>query len=110
MISFPDLTTEIALSMILLASRLLWNYIQFPLKSFPGPNLTSFTDLWRMLAVCNGRFHVTHNELHRRYGPAVHMGPNILSLSGPGLIRFLYKTKDPWLKVNVHVKDKGASP
>ena len=95
-----ELTENFALSVaILFASRFLWNYLRSPLKSFPGPNLASFTNIWRMRDVAKGRCDITHNNLHRRYGPAVRMGPNILSLSDPDLINLVYNTKNPWLKV-----------
>lgn len=95
-----ELTTKLALFVaILLTSRFLWNYLRSPLKSFPGPNLASFTNIWRMQDVAKGRCDVTHNNLHRRYGSAVRMGPNILSLSDPDLISVVYNTKNPWLKV-----------
>jgi hypothetical protein len=53
-----------------------------------------------MQDVFNGRCDVTHNKLHRKYGPAVRMGPNVLSLSDPNLISQVYNTKSPWLKVS----------
>ncbi|CAG8229941.1 unnamed protein product [Penicillium nalgiovense] len=98
-----ELTTKLALSVIIpFASRFLWNYLRSPLKSFPGPNLASFTNIWRMRDVAKGRCDITHNDLHRRYGPAVRMGPNVLSLSDPDLISLVYNTKNPWLKSNMY--------
>lgn len=100
MISPSDIVANFALSVaILFASRFLWNYLRSPLKTFPGPVLASFTNIWRMQDVAKGRCDVTHNKLHRKYGPAVRMGPNLLSLSDPDLISQVYNTKNPWLKV-----------
>jgi hypothetical protein len=94
-----DLVTNLALSVvILLISRFLWNYIRSPLKSFPGPAPTSFTNIWRLQDVFRGRCDITQTALHRKYGSAVRMGPNLLSLSDPNLISQVYNTKSPWLK------------
>ncbi|KAJ5203779.1 cytochrome P450 [Penicillium cinerascens] len=103
MFSISELVTNLALSVgILVVSRFLWNYLRSPLRSFPGPVPTSFTNIWRLQDVFKGRCDITHNELHRKYGPAVRMGPNILSLSDPTLIRQVYNTKNPWLKSNMY--------
>lgn len=100
MISFSEFLTNLSLSVaILFISRFLWNYLRSPLKTFPGPLAASFTNIWRLQDVFKGRCDITHNELHRKYGPAVRMGPNILSLSDPNLISRVYNTKNPWLKV-----------
>ena len=100
MFSISELVTNLALSVgILVISRFLWNYLRSPLRSFSGPVPTSFTNIWRLQDVFKGRCDITHNELHRKYGPAVRMGPNILSLSDPNLIGQVYNTKNPWLKV-----------
>ncbi|KAJ5112538.1 benzoate 4-monooxygenase cytochrome P450, partial [Penicillium argentinense] len=74
----------------------------FPPKVLPGPIPTSFTNIWRMQDVFNGRCDVTHNKLHRKHGPAVRMGPNVLSLSDPNLISQVYNTKSPWLKSDMY--------
>ncbi|KAB8271549.1 cytochrome P450 [Aspergillus minisclerotigenes] len=76
------------------------NYFRSPLKSFPGPFSAKLSNLWRLQDVCKGRCDITHNELHRRYGSAVCIGPNVLSLSDPALINQVYSTRDPWVKVS----------
>ncbi|OQE45044.1 hypothetical protein PENCOP_c002G01393 [Penicillium coprophilum] len=99
MISILEFTPKLALSVALLVvSHFLWNYIRSPLKSFPGPSLASFTNIWRMQDVFKGRCDITQIKLHRMYGPAVRMGPNILSLSDPNMISVVYNTKNPWVK------------
>jgi hypothetical protein len=95
-----DIVTNLALSVVILfISRFLWNYVRSPLKSFPGPAPTSFTNIWRLQDVFRGRCDITQTALHRKYGSAVRMGPNLLSLSDPNLISQVYNTKSPWLKV-----------
>lgn len=101
MISLTNVANSLVLSVIIaFASRFLWNYLRSPLKSFPGPFPTRFTNIWRLTDVFKGRCDITQNKLHQKYGPAVRMGPNILSLSDPDLISQVYTTKNPWMKVS----------
>lgn len=98
--SVANIVTNLALSaVILFVSRCLWNYARSPLKSFPGPSATSFTNIWRLQDVFRGRCDITQTALHRKHGSAVRMGPNLLSLSDPNLISQVYNTRSPWLKV-----------
>ncbi|KAJ5750360.1 hypothetical protein N7533_007388 [Penicillium manginii] len=103
MFSVVDLATNIALSVtILFASRFLWNYVRSPLKSFPGPIATSCTNIWRFWDVFRGRCDITQLALHRKYGSAVRVGPNVLSLSDPSLIGQVYNTRHPWIKSSMY--------
>ncbi|KAJ5460255.1 cytochrome P450 [Penicillium daleae] len=98
-----DIVTNLVLSVVILfISRFLWNYLRSPLKSFPGPAATSFTNIWRLQDVFRGRCDITQTALHRKHGPAVRMGPNLLSLSDPNLISQVYNTKSPWLKSDMY--------
>ncbi|KAE8356015.1 cytochrome P450 [Aspergillus coremiiformis] len=98
-----DLVTKtVLLGVALILFRFLWNYFQSPLKSFPGPFSAKFTNIWRLQEVFRGRCDITHIELHRKHGPAVCMGPNVLSLSDPQLIKQVYSTRDPWLKSDMY--------
>lgn len=69
-----------------------------PLRNFPGPLLAKFTNWYRLLDVAHGRADKTQARLHRRYGPAVRLGPNIISLSDPSLIKIVYRTRNPYQK------------
>lgn len=82
-----------------LLSVILWRFYTSPLKSIPGPFLAKFTNLWRLIDVYRGSAHLTHIHLHRRYGSAVRIGPNVVSLSDPGLIKTIYSTRNGFLKV-----------
>ena len=110
MFSISELVINLGLSVcILIISRFLWNYLRSPLRSFPGPLPTGFTNIWRLQDVFKGRCDITHNELHRKYGPAVRMGPNLLSLSDPNLIGQVYSTKNPWLKVRGRLIQRASA-
>lgn len=85
-----------------LAAFLLWKlstYLQSPLRIFPGPFLAKWTDLWRLYTVCRGDSHIVVRGLHQRYGPVVRIGPNMLDIDEPSLIKTLYNIKDDFVKV-----------
>ncbi|KPM36174.1 hypothetical protein AK830_g10395 [Neonectria ditissima] len=71
----------IALCPALLFCRLFITHLKSPLKAFPGPFWAKFTD-----------------QLHDRLGPAVRIGPNMISLSDPGLLKTVYSTRGDYAK------------
>lgn len=88
----------------MLASLLLWTaplllliylcntYACLPSR-IPGPFFARFTDLWRLLSVYRRRPHDVQNELHKQYrgqSDLVRLGPNTVSVSGPGYIQQIY--------------------
>ena len=57
------------------------------------------TDLWRLYHVWRGNSHLVVEELHKKYGPVVRIGPNVLDLDYPELTKKIYNIKGDWLKV-----------
>ncbi|ESZ95638.1 hypothetical protein SBOR_3986 [Sclerotinia borealis F-4128] len=91
--------TCIVLSVLIFGtSYLLWIYFSSPLKKVPGPFLAKFTNLWRLVDVYGGRSELTHQLLQQKYGQAVRIGPNIVSLNDPKLIPIIYSLKGEFLK------------
>lgn len=84
---------------LLLLTKLAWDVFFSPLKAIPGPILAKITDAWRAIHTHRGRADLKHLELHRKYGTAVAIGPNCVSISDPSLIRTIYSTRNPWKKV-----------
>jgi hypothetical protein len=84
---------------LLFMTSLIWNLSFSRLRSFPGPALAKVTDFWRAFHTYRGRVDLKHVELHRKYGTAVQIGPNCVSISDPSLIRTIYSTRNPWKKV-----------
>jgi hypothetical protein len=80
-------------------TSLIWTIFFSRLRSFPGPALAKVTDIWRAFHTSRGRVDLKHVELHRKYGTAVQIGPNCVSISDPNLIRTIYSTRNPWKKV-----------
>jgi hypothetical protein len=89
----------IALGLLCL-TKLVWDIFFSPLKAIPGPTLAKVTDFWRAIHTYRGRVDLKHLELHRKYGNAVQIGPNCVSISDPNLIRTIYSTRNPWKKVS----------
>lgn len=84
-----------------IGAQLIFSLLLTPLRSFPGPFLAKFTDLWRLYDVWTGRSEKTQTELHQKYGKAVRTGPNCVSISDPELIKVIYSSKDKWRKVRL---------
>lgn len=92
-------TQALAVSILAVLIKISWDIFFSPLRTIPGPFVARFTDLWRAFYTYRGRVDATHVELHRRYGDAVRIGPNCVSISDPNLIRTIYSTRNPWKKV-----------
>lgn len=60
------------------------------LRDIPGPFLASFTDLWRLLKLNDGRFELENQKLHDLQGDLVRIGPNCVSVGDPREIRQIY--------------------
>jgi hypothetical protein len=74
-------------------------YFTSPLKSIPGPFLAKFTNLWRMLDYWKCTQIQSHRKLHEKHGPAVRIGPNMVSLSDPSLLKTVYSIRGDFVKV-----------
>jgi hypothetical protein len=100
----PDnqLARAIVLAGIAAVSYYVFTYLQSPLRRIPGPFLAAFTDLWRVGSWWTGRTHLAQIQLHRRFGRAVRLGPNMVSLSDPTLIPTVYSSTKPWLKSDMY--------
>lgn len=79
----------------------LWTYWTSPVRQFPGHWASGFSNLWRLLDVFAQKPHVTHLKLHEKYGSVVRMGPNIVSVSDPVVLKEAFRLRDPWLKVRI---------
>ena len=70
----------------------------FRLSHIPGPFFAKFTNLQRFSWVLSLRAHEIHTEQHRKYGPLVRFGPNMVSVGDPREIGTIYSFKEPWRK------------
>lgn len=82
----------------LIAARFLYSYVTSPLKSLPGPLVAKFTDLWRFYDYWCCSQIKSHQTLHKKHGPAVRIGPNMVSLSDPDLLKQVMHLADGYQK------------
>ncbi|OQD77186.1 hypothetical protein PENDEC_c003G06261 [Penicillium decumbens] len=87
---------------LLLITKLVWDIFLSPLRTVPGPLLAKITNLWRAYHTHRGHVDLKHVELHRKYGTAVRIGPNCVSISDPSLIHTIYSTRNPWKKSDMY--------
>ncbi|KXG49530.1 Cytochrome P450, E-class, group I [Penicillium griseofulvum] len=103
MLDYGKKDAAIMLGYAFILSISIWSlmtYLLSPLRRFPGPFFADWTNLWRMLHVRRGNCHMVIQELHKKYGPVVRIGPNVLDFDIPELINTIYNIKSDYLKVN----------
>ncbi|KAK4223066.1 cytochrome P450 [Podospora fimiseda] len=83
---------------ILLIVYYLLTYFTSPLRRYPGPLLAGFTNLWRVYYIRQKKFHLVTEELHKKYGPVVRIGPNVLDVDYPELMKVVFGVKGEWKK------------
>lgn len=79
----------------------------YRLSHIPGPFFARFTNIPRLLWVKSFNAHRIHIDLHKKYGPIVRFGPNMVSVGDPGEIGTIYSFKKPWPKVRGN--NKGST-
>ncbi|KAG9244214.1 cytochrome P450 [Calycina marina] len=81
-----------------IVSFLAWNYLTSPIKNVPGPLIAKCTNWWRFFSIYNNTSVDTQRALHEKYGTAVQVGPNLVSLSDPTVLKTIYSTRGEFLK------------
>ncbi|KAG8410033.1 hypothetical protein J3458_019104 [Metarhizium acridum] len=84
--------------------RLIWRAFFSPLGTFPGPFASKFTDTWRAFLTTRGNVDAVTRGWHRKWGQAVRIGPNTISLSDAELIKEVYAgtSKNAWKKSKMY--------
>ena len=62
--------------------------------------MAGWTNLWRLYQVWTQKYQWNVKELHDKYGPVVRIGPNLLDLDYPELIKTLYSADGKYRKVS----------
>src|SRR4030088_528640 len=78
-------------SFLVLTTLVTWflrSYLR--LRHVPGPFLASLTNIPRLSWVLSNRAHDIHIALHKKYGPLVRFGPNMVSVQDPAEISTIY--------------------
>ncbi|KAK4149176.1 Pisatin demethylase [Chaetomidium leptoderma] len=95
----------LAAALVLPLTVLVWFTVSWatsPLRRFPGPFLAGYTNLWRLIQVQSNDCHLSLKKLHDKYGPVVRIGPNLLDLDYPELIKTIYSTDGKWRKTEFY--------
>lgn len=72
------------------------------IRSYPGPFLAKFTNLWLgRIAALGHRSEVVHG-MHEKYGTFVRLAPNHLSISDPDALQIVYAHGNGSLKSNFY--------
>lgn len=81
-------------------ARVLYEFFLSPLRHIPGPGPSKYTDFYRAYLTTKGHVDSHIRAWHRKWGAAVRVGPNTVSISDPDLIKVIYTTRNPWRKVS----------
>ncbi|KAI1839352.1 hypothetical protein JX266_014437, partial [Neoarthrinium moseri] len=81
---------------------LIFSSFTSPIQDIPGPWLAKFTDLWRLMDFYSGTQIETQRRLHEKFGSAVRIGPNMVSLNDPALFKTVYSTRGQYLKTDFY--------
>jgi len=116
---------SLSATLLAIVLYLLGSYLSNPLRRYPGPFFASkadwhpahllqltaleFTNLWRLYNVHQGSFHLVVDRLHKKYGPVVRIGPNVIDVDYPELIKTVFNTKGDWKKVLVSALSRKAT-
>ncbi|KAG4292521.1 hypothetical protein FPRO06_12009 [Fusarium proliferatum] len=91
-------------------TRLLYNKYGHGLNHVPGPWLAGFTDLWRLFVVRGRRAQEVHIELHKKYGPAVRLGPRAVSITDTDALKVIYSPSAGWSKSKFYPITTNTTP
>lgn len=78
-----------ALPVVILLQAIATRYKRY-LRSVPGPVEASVWNAWRLRANLTRRPDVIHQELHRKYGDLVRIGPNCVSVGAASEVKTIY--------------------
>ncbi|KAK6206423.1 hypothetical protein LQW54_007716 [Pestalotiopsis sp. IQ-011] len=86
-------TTALAAIVTLLSiwlMKCIYNIYWHPLSKFPGPKLAAASDWYYARWYTSGDWPFLSQELHRKYGDVVRIGPNELSFNTPKALKDIY--------------------
>jgi benzoate 4-monooxygenase len=89
-------------TLVILGHLIPWIVDSHGLRSFPGPWLAHFSDLWLGRVAHQGHRSEVVHELHQKYGTFVRIAPNHLSVADPGALQIVYAHGNGSLKSNFY--------
>ncbi|KAJ5383808.1 Cytochrome P450 E-class group I [Penicillium concentricum] len=82
----------------LIVTKIIYAFFFHPLRHIPGPALAKVTDIWHLYHCWGGKRHHVLVALHKKYGPYVRVGPNMVSTNSSSAIPAIYAAGAPALK------------
>ena len=81
------------------------------LKHIPGPFVAKFTNFYRFFLARRGFLHLYLDAAHKRYGPAVRFGPNLVCICDPEAIQTIFNHRGGFPKAcNPHLRQAVSLP
>ena len=90
----------IAICLTLLCLYYLSTLFAYGLWDLPGPTLAKVSNLWRLIEAWKGHQELALQDLHRKHGKLVQIGPNVISITDPDAIEIIFGIKTDLPKVN----------
>ncbi|KAF3913537.1 hypothetical protein ABW20_dc0103048 [Dactylellina cionopaga] len=84
------ITIFLSIAPLVVVLQLIYTRYKPYLRKIPGPFLASFTNAWRLKKNWDRRPEVVHQELHKRYGDLVRIGPNCISVGSANEVKTIY--------------------
>ncbi|CVL04878.1 hypothetical protein LB506_006255 [Fusarium annulatum] len=97
-----DLSYVLYVGVAFVVARIFYDLLFSPLRRIPGPLAAKYTDFYRAYLATKGNVDGHMRAWHQKWGSAVRVGPNTISISDPDLIRVIYTTRNPWRKTNMY--------
>ncbi|KAF1955011.1 cytochrome P450 [Byssothecium circinans] len=104
------LITFFSLAIIVVLAQHVLEYLGSPLRKLPGPFLAKFTHLWRFKDNYNQTQIETQLRLHAQHGDVVQIGPNVVSVADPSLIKVIYSTRGTFRKSEFYSVNDAMQP
>src|SRR6185312_14523257 len=86
---------------VLFLLALVRNYNAVP-RTVPGPAVARFTNLYRFFSVLFFNPHDDQTQLHKRHGPVVRLGPDVVSVQGADFVTQIYGIGKGFIKSNYY--------
>ena len=96
---FYTLALLISVGTVVVLVKYALGYVRSPLRDLPGPPMARFTNLWRLKSHYDQTHIDTQLRLHAEHGDVVLLGPNVVSVANPNLIKTIYSTRGTFIKV-----------
>ncbi|KAK1573263.1 cytochrome P450 [Colletotrichum navitas] len=81
-----------------------------PLARVPGPRLAAISNVWYAWQVRNGRMLKLGKTLHKRYGPAVRVGPNEVWFDSADAFKHIYRAGSGYEKSDFYLSTALQRP